>query len=112
MPPSGAMLRYFGIAVHSARARWRQSHMRAGPSLRLPFRPMHATAVLGPICIALSIGFVWPQVVRLYRLDTFEVSAPNGTVQGLAACIVWAMYGAARGVCARVVSYTGIGGVR
>ena len=70
---------------------------------------MHATAVLGPICTALSISFVWPQVVRVYRLDTVEGLAPNGTLQGLAACTLWAMYGAARGVGPLVVSNTVIG---
>jgi uncharacterized protein with PQ loop repeat len=70
---------------------------------------MHVTAVLGPICTALSISFVWPQVVRVYRLNTVEGLAPNGTLQGLAACALWAMYGAARGVGPLVVSNSVIG---
>jgi uncharacterized protein with PQ loop repeat len=70
---------------------------------------MHATAVLGPICTALSISFVWPQVLRIYRLDTVEGLAPNGTLQGLAACALWAMYGAAQGIGPLVVSNSVIG---
>jgi MtN3 and saliva related transmembrane protein len=67
------------------------------------------TAVLGPICTALSVSFVWPQVIRVYRLDTVEGLAPNGTLQGLAASALWAMYAIARGVGPLVVSNVVIG---
>lgn len=79
------------------------------PAIAFTIRAMHVTAVLGPICTALSISFVWPQVVRVYRLNTVEGLAPNGTLQGLAACALWAMYGAARGVGPLVVSNSVIG---
>lgn len=67
------------------------------------------TAVLGPICTALSVSFVWPQVIRVYRLNTVEGLAPNGTLQGLAASAIWTMYAAARGVGPLVVSNVVIG---
>jgi uncharacterized protein with PQ loop repeat len=70
---------------------------------------VHLTAVLGAICTALSVSFVWPQVIRVYRLNTVEGLAPNGTLHGLAACTLWTTYGAARGVAALIVSNGTIG---
>jgi uncharacterized protein with PQ loop repeat len=70
---------------------------------------MHLTAVLGFICTALSVSFVWPQVARVYRLNTVEGLAPNGTLHGLAACTLWTSYGTARGVVPLIVSNGTIG---
>jgi MtN3 and saliva related transmembrane protein len=70
---------------------------------------MDLTSVLGPICTALSVSFVWPQVIRIYRLDTVEGLAPNGTLQGLAASALWTMYAVARGVGPLIVSNVVIG---
>jgi uncharacterized protein with PQ loop repeat len=70
---------------------------------------MDLTAVLGSVCTVLSVAFVWPQVVRVYRLNTVEGLAPNGTLHGLAASAMWTMYGAARGVGPLVVSNGAIG---
>lgn len=70
---------------------------------------MQATAVLGPICTALSVSFVWPQVVRIYRLNIVDGIAPNGTLHGLAACTLWTLYGSARGIGPIIVSNAAVG---
>ena len=88
------MLGHLDSAVHSAAA-YHQT--------------VDLTSVLGPICTALSVSFVWPQVIRVYRLNTVEGLAPNGTLQGLAASAIWTMYAAAQGVGPLVVSNVVIG---
>jgi uncharacterized protein with PQ loop repeat len=70
---------------------------------------MSPTGVLGLVCTALSVGFVWPQVLRVYRLGTVEGLAATGTLHGLSACVLWTMYGSARGVAPLVVSNAAIG---
>jgi uncharacterized protein with PQ loop repeat len=70
---------------------------------------VHLTAVLGSICTALSVSFVWPQVLRVYRLHTVEGVAPNGTLHGLFASTLWTLYGVGRGVAPLVVSNGAIG---
>ena len=70
---------------------------------------MDITAVLGAVCTALSVSFVWPQVLRVYRLNTVEGLSPFGTMHGLAACTLWTMYGLGRGVVPIVVSNGAIG---
>jgi len=67
------------------------------------------TAVLGAVCTVLSVSFVWPQVLRVYRLNTVEGLSPTGTLHGLAACSLWTMYGVASGVLPLVVSNGAIG---
>src|SRR5437868_1977255 len=71
--------------------------------------PMHAIAVLGPICTVLSVSLVWPQVIKVYRAGTVAGLSSNGTLHGLAACTLWTMYGAARGVGPLIVSNGAIG---
>ena len=65
---------------------------------------MHAIAVLGPVCTVLSVSLVWPQVIKVYRAGTVAGLSSNGTLHGLAACTLWTMYGAARGVGPLIVS--------
>src|SRR5215217_3997077 len=67
------------------------------------------TAVLGAVCTLLSVSFVWPQVVRVYRLNTVAGLSPLGTLHGLTACTFWTMYGVASGVLPLVVSNGVIG---
>ena len=67
------------------------------------------TALLGLVCTVLSVGFVWPQVSKVYRSGTVQGLAPLGTLHGLAACTLWTLYGAARGVAPLVVSNVAIG---
>jgi MtN3 and saliva related transmembrane protein len=70
---------------------------------------MQLTAVLAPVCTALTVSFVWPQVYRVYRLRTVEGLAPNGTMHGLCACTLWTMYGAARGIAPLILSNGAVG---
>ena len=65
--------------------------------------------MLGPVCTVLSVSLVWPQVVRVYRIDSVEGLAPSGTLHGLAACTLWTLYGSAQHVTPLVVSNSAIG---
>jgi uncharacterized protein with PQ loop repeat len=67
------------------------------------------TAVLGAVCTGLSVSFVWPQVLRVYRLRTVEGLSPLGTLHGLAASTLWTMYGLGQGVAPLVISNGVIG---
>lgn len=53
--------------------------------------------LLGLWCTALSVAFIWPQVVRVYRQHTVEGIAPKGTLHGATACTFWLLYGLAIG---------------
>ncbi|MGE0878956.1 MAG: PQ-loop domain-containing transporter [Acidimicrobiia bacterium] len=70
---------------------------------------MDAAGVLGPICTALSVGFVWPQVIRIYRLDSVEGLSPYGTMQGLTGCALWTAYGINKGIGPIIISNGAIG---
>jgi uncharacterized protein with PQ loop repeat len=70
---------------------------------------MQLSDVLAPVCTALSVGLIWPQVWRVYRLRTVEGLAPIGTLHGLTACTLWTMYGVARSVAPLIVSNGAIG---
>jgi uncharacterized protein with PQ loop repeat len=70
---------------------------------------VNLTAVLGAVCTVLSVGFLWPQVLRVYRLDTVEGLSALGTLHGLAATILWTTYGVGRGVAPVIVSNGAIG---
>jgi MtN3 and saliva related transmembrane protein len=65
---------------------------------------MSAAGILGPIATALSVGFVWPQVARVYRQRTVEGLSPKGTLHGVAATASWALYGIVTGVVPLIVS--------
>ena len=49
--------------------------------------------LLGLWCTALSVAFVWPQVVRVYRHHTVDGIAPKGTLHGGVASSMWLLYG-------------------
>ena len=53
--------------------------------------------LLGLWCTALSVAFIWPQVVRVYRQHTVEGIAPKGTLHGATASAFWMLYGLAVG---------------
>lgn len=55
-------------------------------------------SLLGPICLTLSIAFIWPQVARVYRQNTVEGLSPLGILQSLAGASLWTVYGGVRGV--------------
>lgn len=91
---------------HTAEALGRGSAWRRG-SASDPVtydRAVHLTAVLAPVCTALSVSFIWPQVLRIYRMNTVDGLAPIGTLHGLCGCSLWTMYGVARGVVPLMVS--------
>jgi len=54
------------------------------------------TPVLGVLCTLLSLGFIWPQVIRVYRLRSVEGIAGRGTLHGLAGSSLWTAYGIAK----------------
>lgn len=57
----------------------------------------------------LSISFVWPQVVRVYRLRSVEGLSPTGTLHGVAATSLWTVYGASQGVVPLILSNVIVG---
>ena len=57
---------------------------------------MHLTPLLGALCTVLSLGFIWPQVIRVYRLRSVEGIAGRGTLHGLAGSSLWTAYGLAK----------------
>ncbi len=65
---------------------------------------MDFLTLLGSLCTLLSVAFVWPQVARVYRMHSVEGIAPNGTLHGVAATCLWAVYGAATGVVPLTIS--------
>jgi uncharacterized protein with PQ loop repeat len=71
---------------------------------------MDLAAVLAPICTAVAVCLIWPQVIRVYRLNSVEGLAPLGILHGLAGCTLWTMYGAAKGIVPVIISNAAIGG--
>jgi len=67
------------------------------------------TAVLAPICTAIAMILIWPQVARVYRLNSVEGIAPIGTLHGLTGCVLWTTYGVAAGIVPVIVANLGIG---
>lgn len=62
-----------------------------------PYPPgVSFTPLLGVVCTALSLGFIWPQVIRVYRLRSVEGIAGRGTLHGLAGSSLWTAYGIAK----------------
>ena len=57
---------------------------------------MSFTPILGVLCTVLSLGFIWPQVIRVYRLRSVEGIAGRGTLHGLAGSSLWTAYGIAK----------------
>lgn len=59
---------------------------------------MTPSGFLGAIATVLSMLFIWPQVLRIFRNDTVEGLAPLGALQGMSGSILWAIYGLSQGV--------------
>lgn len=53
--------------------------------------------ILGLISSVLSMLFIWPQVILVYRRNTVEGLAPFGSLQGIAGGILWFVYGLSQG---------------
>lgn len=70
---------------------------------------MTLTALLAPICTAIAMALVWPQVIRVYRMRSVEGIAPFGTMHGLTGSVLWSLYGIAEGVPAVILANVGIG---
>jgi len=51
----------------------------------------------GIVSSILSVLFIWPQVILVYRRNTVEGLAPLGALQGLAGGILWCTYGLSQG---------------
>ena len=58
---------------------------------------MDLAVVLGLWCTALSVSFIWPQVIHVYRHHTVEGLSPTGTLHGASGSVLWCLYGIARG---------------
>jgi uncharacterized protein with PQ loop repeat len=54
------------------------------------------TSILGGFCIVMAFVFIWPQVIRVYRINSVEGIAPRGTLQGVAGACLWSVYGIAK----------------
>jgi uncharacterized protein with PQ loop repeat len=52
--------------------------------------------LLGLVATSLSMLFICPQVIRVYRKNTVEGIAPLGVLQGVAGSILWSVYGLSR----------------
>jgi len=60
----------------------------------LPYSgPVAPETFVAAFCLTLSVGFVWPQVARVYRMDTVEGLSPRGTLHGIAGSVLWVAYG-------------------
>lgn len=70
---------------------------------------MQLTTILAPIATALSIGFIWPQVIRIYRSRSVEGIAPQGTLHGLAGVSLWTVYGFSKMIIPLSISNVTVG---
>lgn len=70
---------------------------------------MTLAAVLAPLCTAVAVSLVWPQVIRVYKLRSVEGLAPFGTMHGLTGCTLWTLYGVASHLPAVILANAGIG---
>ena len=70
---------------------------------------MSPTDVLAPICTAIAMVLVWPQVLRVRRIDSVAGLSAFGTLHGLTGCVLWTLYGVAEGVVPVVLANGGIG---
>jgi uncharacterized protein with PQ loop repeat len=65
--------------------------------------------LLAGVCTALSLSFVWPQVVRVYRSGSVEGISPTGTLHGVSSTALWTMYGFAQGLVPLTVANLSVG---
>ncbi len=70
---------------------------------------MDLGAALGLICTVVAVCLIWPQVIRVYKLNSVEGLAPLGTLHGLAGCTLWTLYGTAKGIAPVIISNAAIG---
>ena len=54
------------------------------------------TSVLGVFCTVMAFVFIWPQVIRVYRINSVEGIATKGTLQSLAGAGLWSVYAVAK----------------
>jgi MtN3 and saliva related transmembrane protein len=67
------------------------------------------TAILAPICTAIAMVLIWPQVIRVYKLNSVEGIAPIGTLHGITGTVLWVTYGVSQGIIPVVGANIGIG---
>jgi uncharacterized protein with PQ loop repeat len=53
--------------------------------------------VLGIVASTLSMLFIWPQVILVYRRNTVEGLSPIGALQGICGSTLWSVYGLSQG---------------
>ena len=49
--------------------------------------------ILGIVASILSMLFIWPQVILVYRSNTVEGLSPIGALQGICGSTLWSVYG-------------------
>lgn len=49
--------------------------------------------ILGIVASILSMLFIWPQVILVYRRNTVEGLSPIGALQGICGSTLWSVYG-------------------
>jgi uncharacterized protein with PQ loop repeat len=70
---------------------------------------MDLASVLGPVCTVMAVSLIWPQVIRIYKLNSVEGVSSFGTLHGLSACTLWTMYAVSKGIVPLIVSNAAIG---
>ncbi|MCX6530408.1 MAG: PQ-loop repeat-containing protein, partial [Actinobacteria bacterium] len=53
--------------------------------------------VLGIVASIMSMLFIWPQVILVYRSNTVEGLSPIGALQGICGSTLWSVYGLSQG---------------
>ncbi len=53
--------------------------------------------ILGIVASIMSMLFIWPQVILVYRSNTVEGLSPIGALQGICGSTLWSVYGLSRG---------------
>lgn len=56
---------------------------------------MTFSSILGAACTILGLSFVWPQVIRVFRVGVEGIS-PRGQLQGISGGTLWTVYGFAK----------------
>jgi len=54
---------------------------------------VHLTPILAAVCTVMSVAFVWPGVIRIYRLASVQGIPARGTLHGVASSVLWSIYG-------------------
>lgn len=53
--------------------------------------------ILGIVASILTMLFIWPQVILVYRRNTVEGLSPTGALQGICGSTLWSVYGLSQG---------------